>query len=292
MAHCWMREYVGALELPGRLVSAEGLHEHHKPVVLRLRHLRIVASRLRGPRGGRDVRGGANLHVWPDVQRGTAFVKRPSWHLDLLEAVIRQLEEAEHRNDEHRDVRGEVRVVLHLRGVHEELAALADLEQGLAMPVRNDRILPSVDNHDRTLHVRYLLVVLEPLLYEVREGPHPVIEQLPDAQEGSDQDDASYSEPRSQIHCSGCANRAPKDLDLLQGEPQCLRGKLHSGQRVRDHPLARGLAATHAVAGVFDSEHVHLELVSQEVAEPTAFAQVLRIAVEVDDQKACRLVRQ
>mmetsp|Transcript_28114 Transcript_28114/g.89373 ORF Transcript_28114/g.89373 Transcript_28114/m.89373 type:complete len:210 (+) Transcript_28114:361-990(+) len=157
-----------------------------RPVLLRLLLLRVALGDAQGP--GQQRAGGARLHLGRGlrVELRAPLVEGPSRHAELLEGVVGQREEPEHRHGEVADVRGEVRVVLHGLGAHEQLAHGADPVELVRVVPGDDPVLAAVDDESGALHVQHGLVVLEPLVHQHGEGAHAVPEEAPDAQEGRD----------------------------------------------------------------------------------------------------------
>mmetsp|Transcript_10438 Transcript_10438/g.27177 ORF Transcript_10438/g.27177 Transcript_10438/m.27177 type:complete len:356 (+) Transcript_10438:652-1719(+) len=234
----------------------------------------------------------AHLHSGSSVQGRALLVVRPSRDLQLLEAVVRQSEKPEHWHDEEGHIGRQIRVVLHLRRVNKQLPHLARLEQLLAVVIRNNDILPPMDEHRRAPDLEDLLVVQEPLVYEVGEGPQAVGEQLPNAQERSDQDKASQLDPGGERERGAGADGAPEDFDLLQGQAQRLRHEVQARESIGDDALLARRPGANAVTRVLHGENMHLELVAQEVAEPAAPTEILCVAMKEDDQETRRLVGQ
>mmetsp|Transcript_100510 Transcript_100510/g.174497 ORF Transcript_100510/g.174497 Transcript_100510/m.174497 type:complete len:305 (+) Transcript_100510:571-1485(+) len=234
----------------------------------------------------------ADLHLRSHVEGRASFVEGPRGHLELLEGIVRKCKEAEHRHNKVRDIRGQIGVVVHVLRIDEELPCWALVVERLAMPAWYEQVLPAVDDHRWAFHLLDRFFVGKPLLDHQRYWADLLPEERPHAEEGRNEDDAGNSEL-----CCECERRTRADgpaekLHPLQRELQRLCGKLQCSVSVCHDGLAACSPWANAVAWILDRKHVDLELIPEEETEPATTPQVLRIAVEEDDQESSGFVRQ
>mmetsp|Transcript_80466 Transcript_80466/g.236672 ORF Transcript_80466/g.236672 Transcript_80466/m.236672 type:complete len:220 (-) Transcript_80466:718-1377(-) len=115
--------------------------------------LRHAQRRLVTGTALRHERVRADLHLWPLEEGRAPLLEGPGRHLQLLEGVVRQREEAEHGHDQIGNVGGEVRIVVHALRADEELPGLAEPVELLPVPAGDDLVLSPVDDHRGAGHI-------------------------------------------------------------------------------------------------------------------------------------------
>mmetsp|Transcript_38237 Transcript_38237/g.101845 ORF Transcript_38237/g.101845 Transcript_38237/m.101845 type:complete len:259 (+) Transcript_38237:1401-2177(+) len=183
----------------------------------------------------------------------------------------------------------QVRVVLHIWRAHQPLPALANFVQVLAVAHWDGDILLAVDDEQGRTQQRYSVLIGKPVLDQVAQGPDDSVRQVPHRQERGDQNEPMDLVLDSDTQSRARADRPSQQEDAIQRPAQHLPDKSERRERVfRDRLLVGLTARADAIAGVFDGEHMHLELVPQDRAEVVTVPEILCVAVQIQDEEPRR----
>mmetsp|Transcript_143149 Transcript_143149/g.252648 ORF Transcript_143149/g.252648 Transcript_143149/m.252648 type:complete len:294 (+) Transcript_143149:195-1076(+) len=236
------------------------------------------AARAYATSGGREVR-----QFWLH----SAVLESPSRHINLLKAVVWQSKELQHRENQVAHVRQQVCIVLHNLRADEKLPTPAELVELDAMVTGNERVLlPVNDQHRRPDEVNAILA-RESLLDEIgNNSSHCVAQEILDGQERRNENQTRDFVLYRKRDSRPCANGAAENLNAVRGPLQHLAYKSEHRKCVLCDRVCSGWAPrTDSIAWIFDCEDMHLELLANDSTETVAFADILCIAVQVQDQE-------
>mmetsp|Transcript_19711 Transcript_19711/g.54151 ORF Transcript_19711/g.54151 Transcript_19711/m.54151 type:complete len:273 (+) Transcript_19711:113-931(+) len=233
----------------------------------------------------------ANLDIY-QVARLLWHAVCPRWHVDFLEAIIRQGEKLQHWHDEIRNVLKKVAVVFHVSWANEKLPAATQAVQLDTVLDRHESILLAVNDQGRCTHARHAILVGKAFVQQVSEDTNIVVQDFLDRQKRRDEDQTGDFVLDRQRNGRAGANGATEDLDAVGRPMENLAHEAESSERALGDRLSGRNSMAEAIARIFDRHDVHLEVFPNGVQEGVALPDVLCVAVQVKQQVACRWVLQ